>query len=122
MYARMEHDREEKFNMGLFRQVGELGFIGVTVPEEYGGSGLDATASAIIHEELAAGARELGAHLRELREHVQRQAVMCRPRWQSTSVAGAALACSVRGTIANLSTPAGLRLGTLVLCTVADPI
>ena len=50
----MEHDREEKFNMGLFRQVGELGFIGVTVPEEYGGSGLDATASAIIHEELAA--------------------------------------------------------------------
>ena len=50
----MEYDKHEKFNMELFKKVGEMGFIGATVPEEYGGAGLDATASAIIHEELAA--------------------------------------------------------------------
>jgi hypothetical protein len=50
----LEHDKHERFNMELFRQVGEQGYLGVTVPEEYGGQGLDATASVIIHEELAA--------------------------------------------------------------------
>jgi len=50
----LEHDKLEQFNMELFRQVGELGFLGVTVPEEYGGTGLDATAAVIIHEELSA--------------------------------------------------------------------
>ena len=33
---------------------GELGLLGITVPEEYGGSGIDASAAAIVHEELAA--------------------------------------------------------------------
>ena len=50
----MEYDKAEKFNLELFRQVGEQGYLGVTVPEEYGGQGLDATASVIIHEALAA--------------------------------------------------------------------
>lgn len=49
----LEHDRKEKFNLNLFKKVGELGFLGITVPEKYGGSGLDAIAAAIIHEELA---------------------------------------------------------------------
>ena len=31
-----------------------MGFLGVTVPEEYGGADLDATAACIIHEELSA--------------------------------------------------------------------
>jgi len=50
----LEHDREEKFNIDLFRQLGDLGLLGVTVNEDYGGSGLDATAAVIVHEELAA--------------------------------------------------------------------
>lgn len=48
------HDRAERFNIELFRKLGDLGLLGVTVPEEFGGSGLDATAAVIIHEELAA--------------------------------------------------------------------
>lgn len=48
------HDRAERFNIELFRKLGELGLLGVTVPEEFGGSGLDATAAVIIHEELSA--------------------------------------------------------------------
>ncbi len=50
----LEFNREEKFNRPLFEKCGELGLLGVTVPEEYGGSGMDATAAVIVHEELAA--------------------------------------------------------------------
>ena len=49
-----EFDRSEKFNLPLFRKCGELGLLGLTVPEQYGGSGLDATAVALVHEELSA--------------------------------------------------------------------
>jgi isovaleryl-CoA dehydrogenase len=49
------HDRDERFNVELFRRLGaELGLLGVTVPLEYGGSGMDATAAVIVHEELSA--------------------------------------------------------------------
>jgi isovaleryl-CoA dehydrogenase len=49
----LEHDREEKFNLDLFRQLGEYGLLGITVPAAYGGTGLDATAAAIVNEELS---------------------------------------------------------------------
>jgi isovaleryl-CoA dehydrogenase len=49
-----EHDRDEKFNLSLFRKLGELGVLGLTVPEAYGGAGMDATAVCIVHEELSA--------------------------------------------------------------------
>ena len=39
-----EFNRDEKFNYPLFKRLGELGLLGVTVPEEYGGSGMDTTA------------------------------------------------------------------------------
>jgi len=49
----LEFNRAEKMNVPLFRKLGELGLLGVTVPEEYGGSGMDATAAVAVHEELA---------------------------------------------------------------------
>ena len=49
-----EFDRDERFNVALFRKLGELGLLGVTVDEEFGGSGFDATAAVIVHEELSA--------------------------------------------------------------------
>ena len=49
-----EYNRDEKFNLALFRKAGELGLLGVTVPDEDGGSGMDATAAVIINEELSA--------------------------------------------------------------------
>jgi isovaleryl-CoA dehydrogenase len=49
-----QFDREEKFNLALFRKLGELGLLGLTADETYGGAGLDASAAVIVHEELAA--------------------------------------------------------------------
>jgi isovaleryl-CoA dehydrogenase len=47
------HDRQEKFNLPLFRKLGELGLLGITVPEAFGGAGLDATAACLAHEEIS---------------------------------------------------------------------
>ncbi|MBT6072641.1 MAG: isovaleryl-CoA dehydrogenase, partial [Euryarchaeota archaeon] len=49
----LEHDKHEKFNQDLFRKLGDYGLLGISVPENYGGSGMDATAVAIVNEELS---------------------------------------------------------------------
>jgi isovaleryl-CoA dehydrogenase len=48
-----EHDRAERFNLALFRKAGALGLLGVTLPEEYGGAGLDAVAAVQVCEALS---------------------------------------------------------------------
>src|SRR5689334_19917352 len=48
-----EHDREGKLNIPLLRKCGELGLLGITIPAEHGGAGMDAVAAAIVHHELA---------------------------------------------------------------------
>jgi len=50
----LAHDRDERFNLSLFRQLGELGLLGITVASEHGGAGMDAVAAVIVHEELSA--------------------------------------------------------------------
>jgi isovaleryl-CoA dehydrogenase len=47
------HDRDETFNLALFRRAAALGLLGVTIGEEYGGAGLDATAAVQVYEALA---------------------------------------------------------------------
>jgi len=48
-----EHDRAETFNLPLFIKAGEIGLLGMTIPEEYGGAGLDALAAVQIFESLS---------------------------------------------------------------------
>ncbi len=50
-YAR-ENDREERFPDEIIRKMGELGFTGAPVPQEYGGMGLDFISEAILFEEI----------------------------------------------------------------------
>ena len=50
----LAHDRDERFNLSLFRQLGELGLLGITVASEHGGAGMDAVAAVIVHEEISA--------------------------------------------------------------------
>jgi alkylation response protein AidB-like acyl-CoA dehydrogenase len=45
----LEFNRKEKFNVELFRKLGNLGLLGITVEPEFGGSGMDATAAVIAH-------------------------------------------------------------------------
>lgn len=49
----MEYDELQKFPMEIMRQLGELGFMGILVPEQYGGADLGYIEYAIIVEELA---------------------------------------------------------------------
>jgi butyryl-CoA dehydrogenase len=46
-------EKTSEFPMELFKRAGELGLIGLTIPAEYGGSGVDQTASALVLEEIA---------------------------------------------------------------------
>lgn len=48
-----KHDELGVMNQELFRQAGELGLLGVTIPEEDGGAGMDTTAAVIIHHEMS---------------------------------------------------------------------
>lgn len=48
-----DFNRREELNVPLMRQLGDLGLFGLTVDEEYGGSGMDATAVVMAHEELS---------------------------------------------------------------------
>jgi glutaryl-CoA dehydrogenase (non-decarboxylating) len=48
-----QDDKEHKFRKGLLLKMGELGFFGTVIPENYGGSGLGFLAMALITEEVA---------------------------------------------------------------------
>ncbi|MBI4229230.1 MAG: acyl-CoA dehydrogenase [Planctomycetes bacterium] len=46
-------DRDGTFPAGAVRRMGELGLMGVQIPEAYGGAGLDPISGAIVVEEIA---------------------------------------------------------------------
>jgi len=48
-----ELERTETFPQDLFRQLGRLGYLGVGIPEEYGGSGGDMVMRCVLIEEIA---------------------------------------------------------------------
>ncbi|MEX1140841.1 MAG: acyl-CoA dehydrogenase family protein [Thermoleophilaceae bacterium] len=49
------YDHEDEFPEPIVEQMKELGLFGVTIPEEYGGMGLDLTTYSMIVEELSRG-------------------------------------------------------------------
>ncbi|MBA4407549.1 acyl-CoA dehydrogenase [bacterium] len=59
-------DAEEKIPAELIKQLGELGFLGVSFPEEYGGGGFGEVGYCLMQEEIARGcmstATFIGAH------------------------------------------------------------
>ena len=54
--SRAEHiDRSSQFPTEIIAKLAELGLMGMFVPEDYGGAGLDRLSGAIVVEELAKG-------------------------------------------------------------------
>jgi alkylation response protein AidB-like acyl-CoA dehydrogenase len=53
-------DREHRFPAELYPKLGELGLLGVCVPEEYGGAGADFIAYVLVLEELSAADAGVG--------------------------------------------------------------
>ncbi len=52
---RREWDREATWDRALFQEIAEMGLIGLTIPEEFGGQGEDIFAAAAVIEELCQG-------------------------------------------------------------------
>ncbi|MEM0138991.1 MAG: acyl-CoA dehydrogenase family protein [Ferroplasma sp.] len=53
-------DIENYFPIEIFRKMGKEGYLGITVPEEYGGSGSDYLSQAIVEEEISYASGSLG--------------------------------------------------------------
>ncbi|MEV4729913.1 acyl-CoA dehydrogenase family protein [Saccharopolyspora sp. NPDC049426] len=49
-----QHDRDEEFPWDFYKAVVDGGWLGLTVPAEYGGGGLGVTEAAIVEQEIAA--------------------------------------------------------------------
>ncbi len=49
----MEFDESQKFPTDIMHQLGEMGFLGILIPEQYGGAGLGYIEYALVIEELA---------------------------------------------------------------------
>jgi alkylation response protein AidB-like acyl-CoA dehydrogenase len=51
----VEWDRAESVDRGIVKKLGDVGFLGLTIPEQYGGSGGDHLAYCLVTEELGRG-------------------------------------------------------------------
>jgi isovaleryl-CoA dehydrogenase len=73
-----EIDRKDQFPSGIWRKMGELGYLGLSIGEAYGGSGYDTTTFTIMMEQMAricpALALSVGAHSNLCAHNLERNA------------------------------------------------
>ncbi len=48
-----DHERDRRFPVEVVRRIGEMGWLGIPVPERWGGAGMDTLAYAVAVEEIA---------------------------------------------------------------------
>lgn len=56
-------DREDSFPHALFRELGEHGYMGMSCPPEYGGSGMDLVSVCLVLEEVSKASGSVGSSL-----------------------------------------------------------
>lgn len=73
-----ELDEKDEFPKDFFKELGKLGMVGITIPEQYGGAGLGYTEACICTENLARISNALsmtwGAHLVLCADNIKRNA------------------------------------------------
>lgn len=63
-----ERDRESRWDFDLWKKMGEVGLLGLSIPEEYGGQGASCLMTSVAHEAFMEGSKDggltlaLGAH------------------------------------------------------------
>ncbi|WP_156755947.1 acyl-CoA dehydrogenase family protein [Actinokineospora pegani] len=57
----MEHDNSHEFPWEFYNAVAKQGWLGITIPEEYGGGGLGVTEAAIVEQEISASGGGMNA-------------------------------------------------------------
>lgn len=57
----MEHDNSKEFPWDFYNAVAKAGWLGITIPEEYGGGGLGVTEAAIVEQEISASGGGMNA-------------------------------------------------------------
>ncbi len=55
-----EIDRQDKFPMDMWKKLGDLGLLGISIPEQYGGTGLGYLAHTVAMEEVSRASAAVG--------------------------------------------------------------
>ncbi len=74
-YAHQWHLKDELIPLEVIAEMGALGVFGLTIPEEYGGSGLSKTAMCVVSEELSRG--YIGVGSLGTRSEIAAELILC---------------------------------------------
>lgn len=108
------NDETGEFPAGIVKQLGEMGLMGMMVPEEFGGSGMDAVSYAMAMEEVSAACASTGVIMSV------NNSLSCGPilawgtdeqkkKWLTPLAQGAKLGCFALSEPGAGSDPAGLK-------------
>ena len=107
-------DEKEKVPLGLIKEMGALGFMGIDVPERYGGSGMDSLTYVLVAEEINRACASTGvilcSHVSLGIEPIMRSGTDAQKEtWLSALAKGEKIACFALSEPASGSDAAAMR-------------